>query len=200
MARGRRRRGTGLPSGDGDRWITLAQAADRLGLRPPELRQKLDELGLPTELHPQTGTTVISRENLDALVGRERKPPVARRTTSSPAPQDATPPALPRQGTWPIEGVLEARRGVWSISFGQERRVVEVDHPAPSRLLGRRRSWLITYRGRAVPKLTTDQRSPAERRRDAERLAQGKPVAAPRPARRSVWTISGGLPGLGKRQ
>jgi len=192
-------RARGMPGVPGlGEWVTLAHAADRLGLSPAELRQRLGEKGLSAHVHHKGGVTVLARGDLDSLAGKPNTAAKPKRP-AAPAPTPPGPPR-PRQGTWPVQGVLEARQGRWSISDAEGRCTVQVDEPAPSCLVGRMRPWLITYRGRGLPKLTLDRRTPAERRRDAERLAQGKSLAAPQPAHRSVRTISGGLPGLGKRR
>jgi hypothetical protein len=184
MGRSRRNDGARL-IGDGE-WITIAQAADRLGLSPSEVRRRVDDRGVTTTVDPRAGVTIIARRELHELAGE---------ATGTTIPHGAAAPLPPplgqgkkrtgsRQGTRRIEGTLESRRAAWFLAADEGTWMVEVDHPAPSRLVGKKRQWIITYRGKRLPRLTPSDLG--------GRRANG--------VRRSVWTVSGGLPGLGKRR
>lgn len=187
MARSRRRDGLRLiGNGDGE-LITIAQAADRLGLTPLEVRQRLDARELPTRVDQRTGVTVFARALLRDLAGEPSDTPMTSEPSAAPplpTKRRARARTGSRQGTYPIDGTLESRGTAWLLATDRETLVVEVDCPAPSRLVGKRRQWVISYRGKRLPRLT-----PAD--------LKGRPA---KPPRRSVWTTSGGLPSLGKRR
>lgn len=95
-----------------------------------------------------------------------------------------------------VEGRLR-RRGVdWVIeSVDGTRRVDEVDEPRPGGLVGRKKRWIIDWKGKRGLVAILDGRSDEQRGRDDLR---GK-VTLQRVNRASgIRIVSGGAPGLGR--